>query len=528
MSRKNFKALIISILYLISAVSVAAQLPQIRPTLVVNVMVEGLTDDAVSLIHSQLPEGGLRRVIDRGARIGNLDFGPGLDAVAAAAVLQTGASPAVNGIAAAEIYNPDTKIVRPSLFDTSVIGNFTDETLSATPLKVTTVADELRMDTDGAGLAYSVAADPEIAIIGAGHAGNGAYWISDATGNWASTAYYGDMPSAVSNRNYRDPLSKRLDNMTWTPMLEVAQSPMLSKAEQSKTFKVGFAAKDVDRYRKFKASPLGNTEVTDLAIDLIKQSRLGADSETDMLTVAYNLQYPGASRAQIADAYLRLDRDLKRFFDEAVRSAGDGNIIFVISGLPTKSPVSADHKKWRTPTGQFSVKKAEYLLELYLIANHGNGDWVSGYHDRQIFLNRKLITDRSLNLKDFREEVADFLIRMAGISDVYTIDDVTASRVGDTPQALKRNTSVEHSGDIFLSVSPGWQVVDDPGMLPSDTPGVIRASAARIPAFVAGPKVAAADIRIPADARTLAPAIATLLRLRTPSAASLNTLPLYQ
>ncbi len=66
-------------------------------------------------------------------------------------------------------------------------------------------------------MVYAIGADPQMALVAAGHAANGAYWIYDHTGNWASTTYYKEMPASVSNRNYLTPLHSRLDTIKWTP-----------------------------------------------------------------------------------------------------------------------------------------------------------------------------------------------------------------------------------------------------------------------------------------------------------------------
>lgn len=510
----------------LSFASAAAQRVQQRTPLLIGITVEGLTDESLTLLEPQLSPGGFKRLMDNGVTLTNVKFGPGIDPTASAAMVHTGASPSVSGVPAAKIFDQEKKVTQPIFYDRKFMGNFTNENYSGKAMKVTTIADEIRIDTDGDGLVYTIASDPQTAIAIAGHTANGVYWIEDQSGNWATTTYFGEMPKAVSERNYRNSLTSRIGSIIWTPMLEMTEYPLLSKAEIGKPFKVTFQNRDDDRFRKFKATPAANTEITDVAIDLINSLRLGSDRQTDVLNISYNLAFPGATRTQIMDAYLRLDADLQRLFMAADRVAGIGNVTIMVCGLPTVGTVSPDPDKWRTPSGEFSVKKAEYLLELYLIAVHGNADWVTGYHNRQIFLNRKLITDRDLNLKDFRAEVADFMARMEGVSGVYTVDDVIASRAGEDPQATKRNTDVTTCGDVFIEVAPGWQIVDDPMVAVSDRPGAQRFSAVRIPAIIAGPGIDRKQIDQPVDVRSLAPALTSALRFRSPSGASSNELRL--
>ncbi|MDE6684858.1 MAG: alkaline phosphatase family protein, partial [Duncaniella sp.] len=91
--------------------------PSPRPTLVVGIFVEGLTAEYVDLLRSNLTESGFNRLITDGITIRNVDYGPGIDATAASAILVSGASPSVNGIPAAMAWDPVTKREYPVLLD---------------------------------------------------------------------------------------------------------------------------------------------------------------------------------------------------------------------------------------------------------------------------------------------------------------------------------------------------------------------------------------------------------------------------
>lgn len=496
-----------------------------RAPIAVGIMIEGLTDEYLTLLEQQFTDGGFRRLMNNGVYISDVRFGPAIDPTAAAAILMTGTSPNVNGIPAAYTYQQSTKRATPVLTDSKSLGNFTDETLSPKTLKVSTITDELRIATDGDGSVYSIAADPQLSILGAGHAANGAYWIYDHTGNWASTTFYKEMPSVVTNRNHRSPLRSRLDTITWRPALPMAAYPLLSKNERSKPFRHTYPAKDFDRFTKFKSTPMANTEATDLALDLISSAKMGRDDATDMIVITYKLNAPGASQAEIMDLYIRLDRDLNRLFNAIYKASGTVAPIIFVAGLPSTSPYKSDDAKWKVPAGEYSIRKALSLLEMYLIGVHGNGDWVDGYHNHHFYLNRKLIVDKGLNLADFRTEAADFLARMAGVSNVYTIDDIIAARVGDDPQGLKRNTSVEISGDVIVEITPGWTIVDDPNSK-SSSPTAERQCPENIPAFILSPLIRPNRISSPIDARAIAPAVCKQLRVRSPNAAANGSLKL--
>lgn len=504
--------------FLLFVTAVGAQSVK-RPAMVAVVTVEGLSGEYLRLLQPLFTTGGFNKLMHNGATLDRLDFGPGIDPAAASAIVQTGAPPIVNGIPSAKVYDTATKLAKSPLTDPSMIGNFTDETFSPTPLKVSTISDELRIETDGAARAFAVAPMSYEAIIGAGHAGNGAYWINDMTANWASSAYYKDMPSVIKDRNYKNSLAMRLDTMKWVPMRDPENYPGVNAREVQKPFRNSFPRKDVQRVRHFLYSPQANTEVTDVALELVKSHSLGSGKDTDMLTIGYTLP-SNASRSEIIDSYLRLDRDLERL----LKGLGpEQNVVVMLTGIPTAEGFAPDDKKWNVPSGLYSVKRAISLLDIQLMAVHGNGDWITGYHDRNFFLNRQLIKDRGLDLQAFRREVADFLGRMAGISDVVTIDDIMASRAGDNPAARKRNTSLAHAGDVIIEVSPGWQIIDDGTGRAS---GVQRHTATDIPAFIIAPGLKRLQVTEPVDARALAPSLCRIIQLRAPNGASVPALNL--
>ena len=466
----------------------AQQVQMMRSPMVVGIVVEGLSEDYLTLLRDCMPDGGFKRLMRDGVTISDIRYGTRLDPQAATAVLLTGAAPGVNGVAARTYFNPETGVSAPALLDT----------------------EEERIDTDGAGYVYSLAADPQMAIIGAGHAGNGAFWINEHTGHWASSAYYRDMPSGVSNRNYSNPLHARLDTIRWVPSMPMESYPLLSEAERAERFSHTYPTRDFDRFRRLRSTPPGNTEVTDMALELIASAGLGKDTDMDMLQLSYTLAPEGASRAEIMDAYLRLarvllsrpDRDLARLFAAIDRQAGFGRSAVFLAGVPSANGATADDARWNTPSGEFSVPRAKSLLGMHLMTLHGNGEWLQAYNNRQFWLNRKLIADRGLDLTAFRAECADFLARMAGIVNVYTIDDIIASRAGEDPAALKRNTSVEHCGDIFIEVNPGWSITEETHPKQNKRVRTVeRADASRFPAFILAPNLSARRIDYPVDAR---------------------------
>lgn len=513
-------------------ISIPAAEPEARSQLVVGIVVDGLERDYIDLLRGRFGKGGFNRLLRDGVVISNADYGTSLDVTAATAMLMTGASPSVNGIGEAFSYDADGRRTVAVLADPQSIGNYTNETYSPRNLVVGTLADEVRIAGGGVTSVYSIAPDAQQAIILGGHAANSAVWINDDTGNWATTTFYKDVPMLLGSRNRLSPLSSRLDTMSWTPAMASADYPDLPDHLKHYPFRYVYPRGNADRYEVFKNSAPVNAEVTALATEFINTLGLGTHDGVDMINVAYTLRPFEHSknpdnRFELMDSYIRLDRNLEQLF-AAVDRAGGGNSVIFLAATPPSSTVRRDDERWNMPYGEFSTRKAGSLLNMYLMAVYGNGEWVSGYHNGRFFLNAKLIKDMSLDARAVRTDAASFVARMSGVKEVFTVDEIIAGHAGERGAALKRNTHLATAGDIFVNVIPGWEIVNDYDGDYSNTRSnkVERTVATAAPVFILASGVDPKRFDMPVDVRTIAPTIARLLRIRSPNSASLPALEL--
>lgn len=506
--------------------TVVAQVPAPRPKLVVGIMIDGLREDYLDLLKGYFGENGFKRLMKDGVMFDNVNYGTAVDATAATAMIYTGSAPAVNGIPAAMVYDPENKRSYPIVLDPSKIGNYTDETYSPKPIRVSTLADEVRIDGGGFGAVHSVAPSAPQAIVLSGHAGNSAFWINDATGKWATTTHYKDVPPTMQSRNYSKPLTVRLDTLTWRPLLAPERYPDLPAYKKFYPFRYLFQHNDVNRYRNYKTSAPVNTEITDIASEYLKSLQLGAHDAIDMLNLGYTLApFAGAkdadSRIETMDSYLRLDADLGRLFKEIDGKVGLDNTFIMVAGTPAPANDKRDDEKWSIPNGEFSVRRAISLLNMFFIPQYGNGEWIAGYHKGQIYLNHKLIKEKGLDPKKLRVDAADFLERMSGVSRAWTIDDIQAGKAGINSDALKRNTQVDYAGDILIEVNPGWEIVEVEPTSQKEHRSTVRSGLMTAPVFLLSPQLTPTRITGEIDARSIAPTVARLLRIRSPNASQL-------
>lgn len=504
--------------------SMSAAGSKARPNLVVGIVVDGLQADYINNLRDYFSDGGFNRLLRDGVVISNVDYGTTLDPVAATALVVTGASPAVNGIGSEFNYDINAQRLEPVLFDAATIGNFTSETYSPVKLLVSTLADEVRIAGGGVTNVYAISPDPQQAILLGGHSANSAFWINESNGNWATTTFYKDVPAFIGGRNRLAPLASRLDTMSWTPLMLPSDYPDLPDHLKHYPFRYVFPRGNAQRYAIFKNSASVNTEVTSLASEFLKTLQLGSHDGTDMINISYSVapfdfaKNPD-NRLELMDSYLRLDRNLEQLFADIDRASGGNSVIFLVA-TPPSSTSRRDDEKWNIPYGEFSTRKAGSLLNMYLMAVYGTGEWVKGFHNGHFYLNTELIKEKNLDAKAVRSDAATFIARMSGIKDAFTIDQILSGDAGENAIALKRNTALNTSGDILVKVIPGWEIVNDYVGAPVSNNKVERAVAATAPAFILAPGISHHVIDTPVDARAIAPTVARLLRIRSPNAAS--------
>lgn len=520
---KNIQKLLSGVLLGLMTINVVAQAESARPKLVVGIVVDQLRTDYIEYLKDLFGEKGFKRLMKNGVYLQNVDFRAEVnDAPTATGMIYTGNYPARTGIPETTVYDPESGLSTHALRDTEYIGNFTDNTLSPRNLRLSTISDELAIDGGGLGLIYAVSADPQQAVIMAGHAGNSALWIDKNTGNWCSSTYYKDFPQRISNRNRRTPLSSRIDTICWRPALPMNLYPGLPAQKRIYPFSHTYPRSDREVYSLFATTPPGNNEVTDVAIDCIVEQNLGNRGDViDMLNVAYSAapyKYIADNdfRPELEDTYIRLDAQLGRLFDEIDKRVGlDNTFIFLSSTGYCDNAIIPD-SKYRIPTGEVSLKRLESLLNSFLSAKYGNGDYIKGIHSSYLYLDHSLLDRKGLSIDEIGRNARDFIIKMSGISDVRTLSEILSDTSAGS-EALRLSIDPRIPADLMLTFTPGWTVTDDRSYPPVKRP--IGSSPVTTPAFILSPSLKATTVSTPVKATALAPTVSSELHIRSPNGA---------
>ncbi len=498
----------------------AQDAPQV-PSLVVNIIIDQLRSDYLDAFTPLYGQGGFQRLKEQGRFYSQAEYPfSSPDQASAMACLMTGTSPYVNGIVGTHWLDRQTLLPVFCVDDNNYPGIHTNEKSSPKLLAVSTIGDELKISSDGKSLVFSIAPTRESAILSAGHAGNEAFWLDDWTGKWAATCYYDNYPEWATRYDVYSSLESRIDDIHWKPLNDEVSNfhYFMAGGTKGKAFSHKFNSNR--KFREFKATACVNDEINRFAKEAIENTGLGTDDVTDMLTLTY---YAGAYDHQSAmkygmemqDTYARLDRQLEEIFDFIEQKVGMDKTLFVVTSTGYfDSEEMMDLSKYRIPTGIFSITKAQALLNMYLIAVYGPGNYVETVIDNQIYLNLKLIENRSLNLSEVLDRCSAFLIQLSGVKDVYTSQRLSLGAWTPGINKLRNAYNPKCSGDILIQVSPGWVLKNE------DTHdlSLSRESYLNFPLFLMGPGIVPEKVRIPVSIDQVAPTIAQALRIRAPNA----------
>ncbi len=157
------------------------------------------------------------------------------------------------------------------------------------------------------------------------------------------------------------------------------------------------------------------------------------------------------------DAILRLDSDIAKLLTYLTDSIGKKNVLIYFTSAHGISEIPTVLESNHIPSGYFKQNQALQLLRTYLNAVYGEGDWVKGYSERQIFLNRTLIEDARLSLEDVQKKVARFLVQFTGVAAAYPYSAFEANDYGNgNLKKIINNFSPQRSGDVIVTLNPGW------------------------------------------------------------------------
>ena len=436
-----------------SAEAMAQALAQ-SPQLVVTIAIDQLRTDYLETYAPLYQASGLKRLLSEGLVYSNAsyNFTP-VDRASASASISTGSTPYYNGVTGCEWLERSTLRPKNTIYDAN-------NNLSPNQLSTSTIGDELKISTKGFAMVFSFAADAERAIFSAGHAADGVACISQ--GRWNVIRYY-------------TPENQWLNNYT----------------------------------RLYNPSEYTNQSITELALKCVEQTGIGQDDITDLLCISYTI-------SPTLEGYVELDRQISDLVSGIHHKLNHERVLFVLTGTgTTEEEREGDNERYRIPTGKFYINRTANLLNMYLGAIYGSGQYVETCFRNQLFLNHKFLNQKNIDRGEVLRRAQEFVLQLSGVRNVYTATQLMTSD-SQLLQHVRNGFNVDKCGDLLIDIAPGWQLINED----THSSNVSRACYIPFPIIFFGAQIKAQRISHSVTVDRIAPTVARAIRIRAPNACS--------
>ncbi len=513
------------------------------PRLAVFLVVDGLPQRQVLAYRDQLAPDGFARFLDRGTWFAEAHYRHAFTVTAAGhASMLTGAYPHRTGIIGNDWRNVATGAQVYNTGDTSYtyIGAATKPLDGTSPnnLKVETVGDVLRRTVPGSKV-VGISGKDRGAILPAGHAGTAYMYMGESGGFSSSTYYMKQHPAWVDAFNAAKP-ADRFFKAEWKPLLPEAayarslpdSQPWFGPAGGKLPMMMGTPADDKPGprfYGALLASPFADALSLQFARAAIAGERLGLDADTpDILIVSLsghdyvNHRWSAESRLS-HDHFLQLDRMLQALFKDLDEAIGADNYVVALT---------ADHGFMQAPEvsqaqglggGRVAANALLAAINAELEKRFGAPKLAAFLSAQAVVLDRKLLAERKLDADTVADAARAALLAQPAIGAAYTRKELQGNQAG-APffDAMRRAWHPDVSGDVQYVLKPYWMMGSS-----VTTHGSPHPYDTQVPLLLWGPRwVGRGRVDTPVEPIDLAPTLAALLKVETPSGSEGKPLPL--
>ena len=448
-----------------------------KSKLVVGIVVDQMRYDYLTRFAEKFGDTGFKKLMNEGFSCNNNHFNymPTLTAPGHASIF-TGTTPRTHGIISNDWYN---KFEKKSVYcaeDSSVhsVGTKTSAgEMSPHRMKTTTISDQNRLHTQMRGKTIGISLKDRGAILPAGHTANAAYWFQGLEeGNFITSSYYMEkLPewvttfnSSAKAKSYLRPWETLLDINTYTesgPDLNNFEAGFEGKETATFPYDLGALNPTNGGYDILKVTPYGNSLLTDFAIAAIDNEQLGADEDTDFLTVSFSsTDYVGhnfgVNSKEIEDTYIRLDRDLGRLLDALDKKVGAGAYTVFLTADHAGVNVPSYLESVKIPSGYFDSDSFDQAIRDFVSTTYGRDDLIEDISNYQVFFSYKVLSDNTIDAEDLEKKIAHFALQYEQVNKVYTRTQLQQSGFkGGMEELVENGFDQKRSGDVFVILDPG-------------------------------------------------------------------------
>ena len=531
------------------------------PKLILQITVDQLRGDLPTRYYDRLGDGGFRYLWENGIVYRNAHHAhANTETIVGHATLATGAHPSVHGMVGNLWFDRETGFTTynvedaryPLLTKGADVDKKTEidptqraarsEGRSPAAILVTTFADELRSNTNGAAKVVGVSVKDRGAISMAGHTGT-AYWFSKASGEFVTSSYYLDeYPGWVTEFNEGKP-AQAFANTSWT--LAHDQGSYLfgdSDDREWETDVAGFGRVFPHSFGDgtspyfttwLTLSPAGDRLVLDFAKEALVNEQLGADEVTDYLSVSFSsTDYVGhvfgPSSLEAEDNILRLDRAIGELLSFVDAKVGLENALVVLSADHGGPDTPGYLDSLGIPAGYVDPESWDREAAITRIKERFRikGELIETYSHPYLYFSAEVKSNSKIDQQALEAAVVEELMKFPSVSLAVSSTALRRGNVADTElmRSVKRNFHPKRSGDVFLVFEPNWFINDFDGLTVASTHGSPWNYDTYVPIVFAGAGLAPAIVDRRVLTVDIAATLAAYLGIKPPSGSVGNPL----
>jgi hypothetical protein len=212
---------------------------------------------------------------------------------------------------------------------------------------------------------------------------------------------------------------------------------------------------------------------------------------------------------------LRVDKLVGDLIHAAEAQAGVGRVLVVLTADHGVAPIPEVNQKRKMPGGRFDEKAEVDAVEKALTARFGaaaknnNGNWIAHSGEGSLFLN-----GNPAGMAEEERIAADAIRALPHVFRVYTRTQLMNGAIaGDSIDILMRNGfNAARSGNVMVMLDPYW-IVSRSGT----THGAPFGYDTHVPVLFLGAQVRAGRYHANVSPNDIAPTLATMLDVETPS-----------
>ncbi len=476
-----------------------------RPKLVLAIVVDQFRYDYLLRFRDEYKEG-VDQLLTRGAVFTNAHYEhfPTVTAVGHSTFL-SGALPSISGIVSNEWYDRETGKTVTSVSDDSVkiLAGTGDGGASPHRLLVSTVGDELKMADGNQSRVIGVSIKDRSAILPSGHMADGAFWFDARNGNFVSSTYYfGELPGWAGEFNAAH-AADRYKGATWM--------------NQKMPDEAGPAL-----YNAVLNTPFANELIEQFAEHAVDGEKLGERGVTDLLAVSFSANdyvghRVGPDAPEVRDISIRTDQVIGKLFHFLDGRVGMQNVVVVFTADHGVAPVPEVNQARRMPGGRVAPGVVKDAVQAALVRKYGEGNWIVSPGESSLYLNLDLIRDKNLDRAAVNQTAAEAALSIPHVMRAYTREQLMQGEVQDDliGHRIMNGFNVRRGADIYLLLEPYW--LSWPHGTSHSTPYDYDA---HVPVIFMGPGIKAGHFDENTAVNDVAPTLATLLEIETPSGSS--------